>query len=162
MVLENNNTEPDTIVVLNYEFRFIQTLQPKCDTEGRVIKYRPQERFLNPKNLPLSIHGKGEFCKFTIKAEEKPGVYLWLIDGKIIYIGETFNFKRRFNMGYGLISPRKCYKNGQSTNCKMNKVVLESYEQEKSISLYFLETPDYKAIERELLATYKTKYNGRR
>ena len=44
-------------------------------------------------------------------------------DGQIIYIGETAGLRQRFNMGYGNISPRNCYVGGQSTNCKMNKIV---------------------------------------
>ena len=62
-------------------------------------------------------------------------------------------------MGYGRIAPRNCYVGGQSTNCKMNKVVLSLYEQGKTVDLYFYKTTDYKHVELELLGKIKTPYN---
>lgn len=35
------------------------------------------------------------------------------------YIGETDNLEKQFRQGYGNISPRNCFKGGQSTNYKM-------------------------------------------
>ena len=84
---------------------------------------------------------------------------MWVVDNAIIYIGETENLSQRFNIGYGNISPRNCYVGGQSTNCKMNKIVLELYEQGKIIDLYFYETKDYKSVELDLLRNMKTPYN---
>ena len=94
-----------------------------------------------------------------IDVEDVPGVYLWIVDDEIIYIGETKNLRKRFNTGYGNISPRNCYLGGQSTNCKMNKVVLEYFEAGKQIKLYFLKTNDYKKVELELLSKICTRYN---
>jgi len=62
-------------------------------------------------------------------------------------------------MGYGTISPRNCFEGGQKTNCKMNKVVLEIYKNGQKIDIYFYETKDYKAIEKELLESITTPYN---
>ena len=69
--------------------------------------------------------------------------------------------QRRFNMGYSRIAPRNCYTGGQSTNCKMNKVVLDMFEQGKTISLYFYYTTDYKGVELDLLGKIKTRYNAK-
>ena len=80
---------------------------------------------------------------------------------QIIYIGETVNLKRRFNVGYGKISPRNCYMGGQSTNCKMNKVVMEYYKCGKPISLYFHQTEDHKYVELDLLKKIETRYNAK-
>ena len=88
-----------------------------------------------------------------------PGVYLWVVNGEVIYIGETANLRTRFNTGYGIINPRNCFFGGQSTNCKMNKVAMRFFEEGTLINLYFLETFDYKRIELELLCSVKTKYN---
>lgn len=96
---------------------------------------------------------------FSISAGNWPGVYLWIVDSQIINIGETNNLKRRFNMGYGIISPRNCYIGGQSTNCKINKVVLDFYKQGKIISLYFYRTELHKQVELELLRKISTPYN---
>lgn len=62
-------------------------------------------------------------------------------------------------MGYSSISPRNCYVGGQSTNCKMNKMVLSLFEQGKRVSLYFNITTDYKRVELELIREVVTPYN---
>ena len=151
--------ESDTIIVCGYEFHFVQKLIPECIADGNVVKYYPQNKYDNKRGLPLSYHGKGAFCRFSINAGNWPGVYLWVVDGQIIYIGETAGLKQRFNMGYGNISPRNCYIGGQSTNCKMNKVVLDYHDLGKLISLYFYTTSDYKWVELDLLGKVYTPYN---
>ena len=115
------------INLLGYDFEFLQKLVPYCN-EHEAIKFSPQDECENKNTVPLLENGKGAFCRFVIDAEDVPGVYLWLVDDEIIYIGETKNLRKRFNTGYGNISPRNCYLGGQSTNCKMNKVVLEYFE----------------------------------
>jgi hypothetical protein len=150
-----------TILACGYEFHFIQELLPECDAEGNVVKYCPQNDYDNKKGIPLSYYGKGAFCRFSINAIDWPGVYLWVVDGQIIYIGETAGLQQRFNMGYGNIFPRNCYIGGQSTNCKMNKVVLGNYERGKTVSLYFYITKEYKQVELELLRKIYTPYNDK-
>ena len=146
------------INLLGHKFEFVQKLVPYCNEQG-AIKFHPQDDYENKNTLPLLKNGKGAFCRFVIDAEDVPGVYLWLVDDEIIYIGETKNLRKRFNTGYGNISPRNCYLGGQSTNCKMNKVVLEYFEAGKQIKLYFLKTDDYKKVELELLSKICTRYN---
>jgi hypothetical protein len=148
-----------SMTVCGYEFHYLQDLVPECDAAGNAIKLYPQNDYDNKKGLTLSYHGEGAFCRFSINAEDWPGVYLWVVDGQIIYIGETAGLRQRFNMGYGNISPRNCYVGGQSTNCKMNKVVLGHYERGKAVSLYFYNTPDYKKVELDLLGQIYTPYN---
>lgn len=94
--------------IYGYEFCFLQQLLPECDASGFIVKYYPQNRYNNKKDLLLSNHGKGAFCRFSINAGNWPGVYLWVVDNRIIYIGETDDLKRRFNTGYGHIAPRNC------------------------------------------------------
>lgn len=151
--------EGKSMRVCGYELYYLQDLLPVCNESGNVKKFYPQNDYNNKKNLPLSYRGEGAFCRFSIKAENWPGVYLWVVDEQIIYIGETAGLRQRFNMGYGNISPRNCYVGGQSTNCKMNKVVLSKYEQGKIVSLYFYNTMDYKRVELDLLRKIKTMYN---
>lgn len=147
----------DTITLCGHTFSFVQELIPECDGDGKIKEYQPQGNY--QKDKPLNAHGSGSFCRFTIHAGNWPGVYLWVVDGEIIYIGETTGLARRFNTGYGVIEPVNCYVGGQSTNCKMNKVVLEQARKGQYVKLYFYETEDYKAVERELLGAIKTKYN---
>lgn len=135
----NQYFNDDILSIYGYEFHFIQKLIPEC-TNGNIKEYFPQEYYQNAKNLPLLPNGDGVFCRFSINAPNASGVYLWVADEKIIYIGETTDLSRRFNTGYGCISPRNCYAGGQSTNCKMNKVVMEQYRLGSPVKLYFYET----------------------
>jgi hypothetical protein len=154
------NPKSETTMVCGYEFHFIQELIPECDAQGNAVKYYPQNKYDNKKRLPLSYYGTGAFCRFSINAGNSPGVYLWVVGGQIIYIGETAGLQQRFNMGYGVISPRNCYVGGQSTNCRMNKVLLDYYELGKTVSLYFYATTKYKQVELELLRQIHAPYNA--
>ena len=145
-----------------YTFVFVQELRPELDISCSVYTYQPQGKYANKKKLPLLPEAVGaKFCRFRLKnAEDAPGVYAWVSGGgDVIYIGETKRLRARFNSGYGIISPRNCYKGGQKTNCKMNKVVLEYYLTGKELYLYFLETEDYKKIEEELIKYVKPVCN---
>lgn len=153
-----------------FVFEFVDDIRPERDQNG-IIEYAPKEEYYNNrKDRPLNKHGKGPFCTFSIaNAPAESGVYLWIIQNpvepitenneNIIYIGETENFKKRFGEGnYGRISPRNCYKGGQSTNCKMNHMVwCES--KRNTISIYFYATPHHEEVEKILLSSIKTKYN---
>lgn len=150
--------QSDLMTVCGYPFRFLQELVPEREN-GQIREYYPQSGYKNKDGLPLLYHGRGAFCRFTVDAPPVSGVYLWVNQGKILYIGETADLRQRFNVGYGSISPRNCYLGGQSTNCKMNKVVLEYAKRDDPIRLYFYPTPNYKQVELELLHSISTKYN---
>lgn len=152
--------ENEKIMICGYPFRYIQQLIPDC-IDGKAVKYYPQKNYNNVDHLPLLSDGHGAFCHFSVDAPAAAGVYLWVVDGEIIYIGKTVNLAKRFNMGYENISPRNCFVGGQSTNCKMNKVVMEYYEKCTPIDLYFYETADNKQVELILLRCCNTKYNVR-
>lgn len=151
----------DFMKIGNYEFDYIETIEIK----EKITKEKPEhpaERYKkkNKKNLPLLQEGLLDFCKFKLQnAKDVCGVYAWVINDEVVYIGEAINFRKRFNMGYGIISPRNCFVGGQKTNCKMNNVVLETYKNGQTIDIYFFETKDYKAVEKELLLEITTRYN---
>lgn len=149
----------DTITLNGYKFKYLQSLSLDRNKDGSIKLFYPQSNYDNVRKLPLSKYGGGSFCRFSIDADEVPGVYIWVIDNEIIYIGETVNLKSRFNSGYGVIHPRNCYIGGQSTNCKMNKVVLENVLNDKEVKIYFYQTLDYKAVEFYLIKKLKPKYN---
>lgn len=149
------------IILNGHTFEHVGTLAPERNG-GEIITYSPQQSYNNKKQLPLLAEAENDakFCRFRLNnAPECPGVYVWLVDEKPIYIGETRNLKKRFNSGYGNISPRNCYKGGQKTNVKMNKVVLGYAMSGKSVELYFFKTDDYKKKELELIESYHPLYN---
>ena len=143
------------INLLGCKFTFIQALIPDCKDNGKIIKIYPKRI----KGRKLHKFGKGAFCRLKINVPEVAGVYLWVLDNKILYVGRTKNLLRRFNQGYGKISASNCYIGGTITNCRMNKVLLELFEQGKIINLYFYKTQKYKFVESKILHVVKTPYN---
>ena len=147
------------LVLNEYSFSYVADLIPD-NANGKAIAYAPQQRYNNTQNLPLLPEGDGEFCRFCLPGlTAVAGVYAWISKNEVVYIGETRNMKYRFNNGYGIISPRNCYKGGQKTNCKMNKVAMNCYNSGAPVKLYFLRTNDYKMIEKELIRSLMPKYN---
>lgn len=147
--------------LLGYDFEFVQDIQPVLDRYGRILEYSPQGQYDKWDSFKLNKYGSGTFCRFSIhpKWSGVSGVYAVFIDDKLAYIGQASDFAKRFNMGYGNISPRNCYIGGQSTNCKINKLVLNSIKAGKRVSVYFHITNAYNQVESELIKYYKPPYN---
>lgn len=157
----------DVIGIKGYQFEFVEKLEPISKkyniSKEKLKKYNGKELVKSLKediNIDIEKPENIDFCKFKIYAENinKAGVYLWVIRNEIVYIGEASNLRKRFNYGYGNISPRNIFKGGQSTNCKMNRVAMKYFNEGANIEVYFYETPNYKAIEQELLE-YNKKEN---
>ena len=147
------NPGSDSIDICGYTFQFLQEIRPVMEN-GSVKEFIPDlkpGRRLNPYGIP-------PFCRFTVNMPSQSGVYIWIADDEIIYIGEAQNLQKRF-YAYGHIYAANCYDNGRNTNCKMNKVALEQAKAGKYVKLYFFETEDYKIVELELLRQINTKYN---
>ena len=148
---------------LNITFKKVCVLELIKDNKG--LLYRsPQLAYKNVNNYPYldGIDEKTLFCKFKPNLPKIKGVYLWVIKDEIIYIGESVNLRKRFNSGYGNISPRNCFKYGQSTNVKMNRLVLNYYNKKEKVEIYIFPTPNHKELETALLERIKTKYNFRK
>jgi hypothetical protein len=147
-------------IINNYRFEYVE-LTLAFGKQNTIKEFFPQEKYKNLKQLDLNKYGKGAFCRFNIdlKWSSKSGVYIFLINEKLIYIGQCANFRKRFNTGYGNISPRNCFTGGQSTNCKMNRVVLNAVKRNEKVEVLFHDTLNYDAVERELIGLYKPYYN---
>ena len=119
------------------------------------------DSIIKQKNYPYlaGIDYSTEFCHFKPNLPKESGVYLWVVNDEIIYIGEAKDLRSRFNSGYGNISPRNCFKGGQSTNVKMNQVALNYSGKKPTIEIYFIKTDGYKEIELYLLNKIDTHYN---
>lgn len=142
-------------------FRHYGNIELIPQSNGK-FEYFPQQRYKNIKNYPLiaGITSDTPFCKFRPNLPSSKGVYLWVVDDEITYIGEAVNLCKRFNAGYGHISPRNCFLGGQSTNIKMNRVALNTIVNlGKAIEIYLFLTEDHKQLEKELLLRISTPYN---
>ena len=99
------------------------------------------KQFLNP-------NGDLTYIDFYLKNQQdytKKGVYFYFVGKKLYYIGRCKDsMKQRINSGYGHITPKNCYKDGQTTNCKMNAFVLEN---KRKINLKIYVMDDDKQIE---------------
>jgi hypothetical protein len=148
------------VKILGYEFEHVGEIEPVRSPNGAVGQFMPQARYENARNLPLNKYGAGPFCRFRISNRfQTSGVYALTIDDEIRYVGECANLSARFNMGYGNISPKNCFKGGQETNCRLNNLVYSAAVAGKQISLWFLQTADYKMIEFALRSNLKLTWN---
>ena len=87
---------------------------------------------LNPLRA-LHRFGQGPFCKFKINDHlDEKGLYCFVVNDVVKYIGKVTgnsSFGKRFNNGYGHISPYNCYApqdghpGGRLTNCHINSLV---------------------------------------
>jgi hypothetical protein len=151
-------------IYLGLKFKRIGRIKLKKDKNNKIINYRPQGRYNNIRKIPLNRYGKGSFCYFSIPSSwvDKAGIYLFLIRNQIKYIGECDDlFYRVYD--YGNISPRKCFDRGQSTNCKINKLILRNFK--RGINLWFYNTDKMsirkrRRIEKKLISTLHPTWNG--
>jgi len=145
-----------------YEFKYVCNITPETDNNGNIIEYSPQELYTKKQNVELHEYGKGPFCKFKIPNcwAGKEGVYCIYSDDQLVYVGECVDLSKRFNIGYGNIAPRNCFKGGQSTNCKVNNFILNEIKQGRTIKLYFLETKERYKVEKELIEKFHPPWNS--
>ncbi len=169
------------ISIESKEFKLVQRINPQSEEIENITEYNEKiiaytkkykslvKSLLKQEYKPDDLLIKDKhtrFCKFSLDEavilekflnKEVSGVYLWVEDRKIKYIGRAKNLVERFGpTGYGTIYPRNMFKGGQSTNCKMNLYVKEN--KDKNISIYFCKTSDsndnnneYKELEKNLL-----------
>ncbi|MBC7190232.1 GIY-YIG nuclease family protein [Candidatus Aerophobetes bacterium] len=142
-------------------FRYVCEIHPDLDKNGKPKEYMPQSRYKNNLNIPLHNYGYGTFCRFKIARgySRKAGVYLILADKTPKYVGKCESLESRFNMGYGNISPRNCYKGGQPTNCRINKLILQAYKMGVRVTLLFYETKDSSRLEDYLIHELQPEWN---
>lgn len=146
--------------ICGYEFEYVCDIDPLKDADGSVRQFMPQTRYRNARNLPLNRYGEGPFCRFTIPQTYKfCGVYVLTAREQIRYVGECLNLSARFNMGYGNISPRNCFKHGQETNCRLNNLIYATLQGSARISLWFFGTPDHKMVEASLRSAINPPWN---
>jgi hypothetical protein len=143
-----------------YQFEFVGTIKPALDDLGHIVGYRHDL----PPGVRPNRYASGPFCRFEMSgARNVAGVYALMSINSIKYIGECENLAARFGRnGYGYIAPRNCHYDGQTTNCKVNSLLLASARAGDRIDLWFHESARRKEVERELLMVLKPEWNGTR
>lgn len=83
----------------------------------------------------------------TVKG--KSGIYLWVVDGDPIYIGQALDLYDRFNRDYLQISPKNLAEDGQATNLKMNYFLLLCILVGVTVDIYFYEVIGFDKYNKE-------------
>ena len=96
----------------------------------------------------LNKYGDLEYSIFSLANKEQyylKGVYFYYLNSELKYIGRCRDsMQKRVNSGYGKISPKNCFRDGQSTNCKVNALVTQNRE---AIMLKIYPMDDVREIE---------------
>ena len=146
--------------LFGWKFVFVTLIEPFRLETGVIREYFPQTKYRNAAQIPLNPDGEDPFCQFRIPNDfPLAGVYLISINDRVVYVGECEDFSRRFNTGYGTIQPRNCFKGGQSTNCKVNHLILNAAKNGGKISLWFCKTNQHKTVEVSLITKLHPKWN---
>lgn len=149
-----------TLSLGDYDFERVCTLEVERDQEGNIIEHLPQNRYSKAETTPLNRYGSGPFVRFKISSRlQRCGVYVLTVNEVPKYVGEAANLSKRYNMGYGNISPRNCFKGGQETNCRLNNAIFREVSQGSEVALWFYPTADYKAVELELRDEHRFEWN---
>jgi hypothetical protein len=111
----------------------------------------------------LNEHGDNTFCDFTIAKTPlswAKGIYCFRVGEVIKYFGRSHDpFEKRLNQGYGHISPKNCYRDGQSTNCHINSMIAQNHS-DVSFYVFLLDNdPAIDNLEKLLINSYKPEWN---
>jgi hypothetical protein len=149
------------VAIGKYNFQHVCEITPRTRPGGDNVVF-PEASFRNDQALPLNKYGSGPFCKFKIPTTYKAsGVYVVQVDRDFNYLGGCENLAARWNMGYGNISPRNCFKGGQETNCRLNNLIYVAILDGHHVSLWFHQTANYKSAELELRTIKRWLWNRR-
>lgn len=113
-------------------------------------------RFLNP-------HGDRSYIQFRPQlGPYKPlkGLYRYTVAGRVVYVGLSLDsFGRRIGSGYGSISPKNCYLDGQSTNCHLNALLAQHWDEVQLSILPMTDAQEIVALERALIRGLRPEWN---
>ncbi len=147
----------------DFKFVHINRIAPDLDENNVTRVYFPQSQYRKQAEYKLHDYGEGPFCRFRIpKHFSGEGVYILTVDNEPFYVGKCQHLSRRYNTGYGQISPRNCYRGGQSTNCRLNNSIYQAVIQNQSVDLWFLETSNRSEIESILIQKLGTRQRWNR
>jgi len=111
----------------------------------------------------LNRYGDEAYCEFCLddpKLLPLIGLYCFMVDGQIKYIGKsTDSYAKRINQGYGRIHPKNCYRDGQATNCHLNALIAKCLARATFVACPLLEATEIESLERILIARERPEWN---
>ena len=81
------------------------------------------------------------------------------LDDVPTYVGKAVHLRKRFELGYGNISPKNCFVGGQQTNCRLNKLILEAALKSQTIELFTTTCTDHDVLEMALISQLRPAWN---
>lgn len=113
----------------------------------------------------LNDYGDSVYCSFRMgnsTFNTQKGLYLFALGDTISdirYIGSTVKtFQSRIQQGYGTISPKNCYIDGQLTNCRLNVLIGRNFDKVK-LFVCPISGSNTKQIEKGLIRTYTPSWD---
>ena len=146
-------------------FRFAAHIVPETGPDGEPITDEPHLRYAAANSTPLNRHGRGPFCRFEVLGlPPVPGVYAVTVAQKLAYVGiARKSLKERWGpRGFATISPKNCFKGGQSTNCKVNHAILLAAREGERIDLWLHQTDGPRPLEARLIRELAPPWNDQR
>ena len=111
----------------------------------------------------LNKYGDKSYCEFSISSPvdgKLKGLYCFTIGDDIQYIGRSHDpFEKRLNQGYGHISPKNCYRDGQSTNCHLNSLIAETQVNVAFFICPLTDNKDIDDLEKQLIKQLDPAWN---
>ncbi|OKY79116.1 MAG: hypothetical protein BTN85_1622 [Candidatus Methanohalarchaeum thermophilum] len=146
------------------EFNFVCEIEPVRDGDGSIRYFMPQKRYSEANSASVHQFGWGPFCKFEISTDYggSEGVFALKVDEKIKFIEETCDLDKKFNRGYGEITPENCFKDDKEDNCRINHNIFEEKRMNRSICLYFKETSNREKLKNQLIQKIEPEWNDSR
>lgn len=163
---KNNKTVAETLAHRRYEHlwpivrdRYPESLNRKLGELLRALKQAGDPFYLRL----LNRYGDGTYCKFRIGRSahsDRKGLYCFALAGELKYIGKTTSsFDRRINQGYGTISPKNCYLDGQATNCHLNSLITRNRDLVELYACPLGRDSEISKLERSLIRKYQPEWN---
>jgi hypothetical protein len=114
----------------------------------------------------LNKYGDLEYSIFSLANKEQynlKGVYFYYLNNELKYIGRCRDsMQKRVNSRYGKISPKNCFKDGQSTNCKVNAFVTK-YREDIELKIFVMDdVKEIEELESRLILEFEPEWNGRK
>jgi hypothetical protein len=111
----------------------------------------------------LNRYGDLTYSRFWLEDKttlEVRGVYLYADNDRLLYIGRCKDsFSKRINQGYGRISPKNCFIDGQATNCHINSLITGMGGTIQFKACPMPDIPTIVTVEAGLIQQYRPEWN---
>jgi hypothetical protein len=151
------------VLIGGVEFEYGSPVDVARNPNGTPWLDTPADRYANVRDLSLNRYGSGPFARLVVRRLPlRPGVYAVVNDSDgVLYIGRASGSLAQRWDGYATIQPRNCFTGGQSTNCRINALVLAAITAGRSLDVHIHQTQEPIPLETRLITTVQPPWNIR-